>query len=152
MINYKNILVPTDFSEGFDIALSHAEEIALMNNARLHIIHIIEPTAFPSDLSFSQVSFVNLEKELEKNALIEIQKIEENLKSKHIDCKTEISYGRASDQIINYSIENDIDLICISTHGRRGLDHLLFGSTTERVLKRAHCPVLAVRIPKQVDK
>jgi len=148
MKSYKNILVPTDFSEGFDIALAHAEEIALMNGATLHIIHIIEPTAFPSDLSFSQVSFVNFEKELEKNAQIEIRKIEEGLKAKQIDCKTEISYGRASDQIINYSIEHDIDLICISTHGRKGLDHLLFGSTTERVLKRAHCPVLAVRIPK----
>ena len=58
---------------------------------------------------------------------------------------TTVRKGRASDEICNYAKENNISIIAIGTHGRSGLEHFLFGSTTERVLRKATCPVLSVR-------
>jgi nucleotide-binding universal stress UspA family protein len=54
--------------------------------------------------------------------------------------------GRASDEICGYAKEHGISIISIGTHGRSGLEHFLFGSTTERVLRKAPCPVLSVRL------
>lgn len=113
--------------------------------SELHILHVIEPSVYPTDLGFSQVSFVDLKRELEKNAEIEFDKITSKLKSQNINFVTACLIGKPSDMIIDYAERNSIDLICIATHGRSGFQHLLFGSTTEKVLRRAKCPVLSVR-------
>ena len=50
-------------------------------------------------------------------------------------------------EIIRTAREKEVDLIVVGTHGRTGLDHVLFGSTAEKVVRKAHCPVLSVRLP-----
>jgi len=56
--------------------------------------------------------------------------------------KREVS---AAPAILDYTSDNDIDLIVMCTHGRRGLGYLLLGSVTEKVVRMAHCPVFAVK-------
>jgi len=156
MIPFKNILVPTDFSKGFDIALNCAIGIAKSMSSVIHIIHVVEPMVYPADKGFSQVCFAEIEKELENNAYKEMEKIIQKINSTQdeLSCtnapytliKTKVLFGKTEDQIIEYAEKNDIDLICIATHGRSGFQHLLFGSTTEKVLRRAKCPVLAVKM------
>jgi universal stress protein A len=48
-------------------------------------------------------------------------------------------------EIVQYARQNDVDLIVMGTHGRSGLSHLLLGSVAEKVIRKAHCPVLVVR-------
>ena len=147
MFIVKSILVPTDFSDPSNNALSYARELAKGQGAVLHIIHVVEPTVYPADWGYSQVGFVDLEQELRSAAEKELNKICDQLQAENFTVVKTVSSGRPSDEIIRYAAENNIDLISIATHGRSGIEHLLFGSTTERVLRKAPCPVLAVRIP-----
>lgn len=148
MFKFNSILVPTDFSIGFEVALNYAKEIAKSMDSVLHIVHVVEPGVFPPDFGFSHVSFVDIEKELEKNAANDLASITGKLTEEGYNFRAEILFGKASDQIIDYCQTQNIELICIATHGRSGFEHLLFGSTTERVMRKATCPVLAVRLPK----
>lgn len=144
---FSNILIPTDFFEGFEIALDYAKKMADKTSTVLHILHVVEPSLYPADMGFSHISYVDIENELMASSQVEIEKITSKLKEQQFTFKTSILFGRASDQIIAYSIENNIDLICITTTGRGSFDRFIFGSTTEKVLRRAECPVLSVKIP-----
>ncbi|MCS6965573.1 MAG: universal stress protein [Candidatus Kapabacteria bacterium] len=143
-----NILVPTDFSEHAQQALGYAKELARLLGATLHIVHVVEPIIYPAEWGYSQVGLTELEQELTRMAEQEIHNLVESIRAEGISVRGEVLYGRASEQIIRYAQEHSIGLISIGTHGRGGLEHFLFGSTTERVLRKASCPVLAVRIPR----
>lgn len=146
MFKFNSILVPTDFSEQFLIALNYAKELSKSMDSKLHIIHVVENTVYPADLGITQASFIDLEIEINKNSLEQLDFIKNDLAKDGIEVIIEIRKGRASDKIIEYCFEKNIDLICIATHGRSGIEHFLFGSTTEKVLRKAPCPVLAVRM------
>ena len=148
MYKFKSILVPTDFSDQFLLSLNYAKELASNTDAVLHIIHVAEHNVYPADLGITQASFIDLEMELNKKSTEQLEKIKNQLESEGFKAVLQISAGRASDKIIEYAYDHKIDLICIATHGRSGLEHFLFGSTTEKVLRKAPCPVLAVRISR----
>lgn len=146
MFTVSSLLVPTDFSQNADQALEMAKEIARGTNATLHIVHIVEPVVYPADWSYAQVGFADIEQELFKNAETELAKKADALKAEGFSVVTSVLRGRASDEICGYAKEQGISIISIGTHGRSGLEHFLFGSTTERVLRKAPCPVLSVRL------
>lgn len=148
MNKFRNILVPTDFYEGFDIALEHALLIA-SDDAVIHVIHAIEPSLYPADMGFSQISYIDIEKELKESSERELAAITEKLKTRGVRYRCEILFGRASDQIVAYAKHNFIDLICITATGRSSFDRFIFGSTTEKVLRRSECPVLSIKIPEK---
>jgi nucleotide-binding universal stress UspA family protein len=148
MFKFKSILVPTDFSEQCTLALNYAKELASNSEATLHIIHVVEHNVYPSDLGITQTSFIDLEIELNKRTAEQLDAIKKELEDSGYKATIHLSIGRPSDNIIDYAFEQKIDLICIATHGRSGLEHFLFGSTTEKVLRKAPCPVLTVRIPR----
>jgi nucleotide-binding universal stress UspA family protein len=143
-----DILVPTDFSEHAREALEYAAELAQRLGATLHIVHVVEPIIYPAEWGYSQVGLTELEQELTRMAQQEIAKLVEELRARGIPVRGEVLHGRASEQIVRYAHEHSIGLISMGTHGRSGLEHFLFGSTTERVLRKSPCPVLAVRLPK----
>jgi nucleotide-binding universal stress UspA family protein len=146
MFSVKALLVPTDFSANASQALQYAKEIARGTQATLHILHIVEPVVYPADWSYAQVGFADIEQELQENAEKELSALTDGLTKDGYNVVTAVRRGRASDEICNYASENDISIIAIGTHGRSGLEHFLFGSTTERVLRKAPCPVLSVRL------
>ena len=146
MLTVSALLVPTDFSENALKALNIAKEIARGSNAVLHIMHVVEPVVYPADWSFAQSGFTEIENELEANTAKQLDEIAQQLSAEGFTVKTKIVKGRASDEICNYAKNNGISIIAIGTHGRSGLEHFLFGSTTERVLRKAPCPVLSVRL------
>lgn len=148
MNKIENILVPTDFFEGFELALNYAKFISKLTGALIHIIHVVEPSVYPADLGFSQISYVDVENELKTSSELELIRISKQLESEGIKFKTALFYGKPSDQIIAYAAENSIDMICITTQARNSLDRFIFGSTTERVLRKADCPVVTLRISK----
>lgn len=146
MFTVSSILVPTDFSENALQALGLAKEVAKGTKATVHLLHIVEPVVYPADWSYAQVGFADIEQELQQNAEKELSVLAESLKAEGFNTATSVRRGRASDEICAYAKDNSISIVAIGTHGRSGLEHFLFGSTTERVLRKSPCPVLSVRL------
>lgn len=151
MYVYKSILMPTDFSQGAEEAFEHVKDIAKSMGSFVHLLHVIQPVVYPAGIELAHESLVNLQEELEQVAHINLGKLEKRLNDLGIKTKSTILLGTPSEQIAEYSLENNIDLIVIATHGASGIERFLFGSTTERVIRRAEIPVLVVHFKKKKD-
>ncbi|HZV11652.1 MAG TPA: universal stress protein [Candidatus Kapabacteria bacterium] len=144
MIRIKRLLAPIDFSESSKQALHYAVEFARSFKAELHLLNVIEPVMYPAEM-FGQVGMVDVESVLEKSANEEMQAWRTSLIPQDVPAVVETLHGRPFAEILRYAEEHEIDLIIIGTHGRSGLDHFLLGSTAEKVVRKAPCPVLTVR-------
>ncbi|MFZ9759937.1 MAG: universal stress protein [Candidatus Kapaibacteriota bacterium] len=146
MLPITSILVPIDFSQHSQQALIYAKEWAKQWSATLHLIHVIEPVIFPVDWGYTPVDLSDVEKEYQQTAENELTKINESLHNDGYSAIPQVLHGgRSSDEIIQYAKDHGISMICIATNGRGGVEHLLLGSTTERVVRKAPCPVLVIR-------
>ncbi|MFH1422946.1 MAG: universal stress protein [Planctomycetota bacterium] len=152
MIDIKKILVPTDFSDTANKAANHAAMLAKTFNAKLTLLNVIEPNFAPVSVStgditveLSQIAEV-FQKSYEEHVnkqLQEIAKSEQMQSSGGCDTVYLNDYPPSA-TIAKYAKSNEIDLIVIGTHGRTGLSEWFFGSTTERLLRIAPCPVLTI--------
>jgi len=138
---YDRILVPTDGNDGAESALEQAIDLARQYDAALHAIYAIDTPAFSSEFDVGVV--YDAFEELGRKAVGEIA---QQANAAGIDTvETAVLTGSPHRAILSYADENDIDLIVMGTHGRRGLDRYLLGSVTERVVRLADVPVLTVR-------
>ncbi len=144
-LEIRKILAPTDFSEHSCHALSYARTFATRWNAELHLINVIEPAVFPTEGGLTPMGMINLDSELSEAAERAMRDMLKREELQGAPIVTAIAHGRASSAIIEYAREHAIDLIVIATHGRTGLEHFIFGSTAERVVRESPCPVLTVR-------
>ncbi len=141
------ILVPTDFSETADAALAYAKDLATKLGASLHLVHVYADP-YAAAASAPEV-YASVPDEVRHRALEEVR---ERLLER-LDASEEYQFrgsrgtvrGLVAPQIVNYAESQDIDLIVMGTHGRRGVAHLLLGSVAEHVVRTAGCPVLTVR-------
>ena len=139
----KRILVPIDFSDSSLKALRYAVPFAEKFGATIYLVHVLEPPFLASNIE--NLGLAIPQRELaqstrEKLLSLAAQEIEEL-----VPVSAEVRTGRAFDQIAAVAKELDVDLIIIATHGYTGLKHILLGSTAERVVRHAPCPVLTVR-------
>ena len=141
----QRILVPIDFSEHSKNALRHAISYAKQFDAELLLMYVVEPTVNAADLSFGQVALPSNEKELRQRGKTGLEDLAKKQVGKRARVRTIIRTGKPFVEIINVAREEKIDLVIIATHGHSGVEALLFGSTTEKVVRKAHCPVLVVR-------
>ena len=148
MVNVKNILYTTDFSDYSKFALPYAIEMAERFNAKLHCLYVVEPINTPVDFGWAQVNYVELAENHEQHARESLTSIMDDEIPDKLEKNCEVVHGRAFKAIIDYSKEHDIDMIVMATHGLSGLSHILFGSTTEKVVRKSACPVLTVRHPE----
>ncbi|MCK9410549.1 MAG: universal stress protein [Bacteroidetes bacterium] len=145
LIGLKKILVPIDFSDHSKKALRYALPFARQFNAQLELMYVVEPTIYPSDFGFGQVGFPDVEKELHEKATQELAALIESSVPLSIRSSSVVSTGIPFVEITTYAQAEDIDLIIVATHGRTGVEHILFGSTAEKIIRKAPCPVLVVR-------
>ncbi len=144
-LGIRRILVPIDFSEHSKNALKYAIPYAVQFGARLDLLYVVEPTIYPADFSFGQVGFPNIEEELRKRGNEELVSLVKNEIRGRVEAGATVRTGKPFYEINEYARENKIDLIIIATHGHTGVEHILFGSTVEKVVRKAPCPVLVVR-------
>lgn len=144
----KRILFPTDFSDGALNALPYALDMAKSYGAKLYLLHVIYDIATASGLHIPHISVDEMYKELDASARKELEKF--GLEQRRVlkDVEHTVIRGVPYEEILKFAQEKNIDLIVMGTHGRKGLDRVLFGSTAERVVRNASCPVLTVREPK----
>ena len=139
--------MPTDFSDHSERAAAYAVELARRYEAdEIHCVHVSD---IPADLLATSAYYMTgpseqfieqVRKEGRKGLEAFARK---NFKDRPV--KTVFLEGRPFVEIIRYARENQIDLIVISTHGRSGIKHVLFGSVAEQVVRKAPCPVLVVK-------
>ncbi|MDI6767751.1 MAG: universal stress protein [Bacteroidota bacterium] len=141
----KRILVPIDFSEHSKNALQFAISFARQFNAEIILVYVVEPTIYPADFSFGQVAVPSIENELRERGKVELNQLVETQIAETLPARTIVRRGKPFLEIIKTASEEDVDLIIIATHGHTGVEHLLFGSTAEKVVRKAPCPVLVVR-------
>ena len=144
-INLRRILVPIDFSEHSKNALKYAIPFAQQFKASIDLIYVVEPTIYPADFSFGQIGFPNVEDELRVRGSDELDNLIKSEIAGKISARKIVRTGKPFYEINQYALEEDIDLIIIATHGHYGMEHILFGSTAEKVVRKAPCPVLVVR-------
>lgn len=145
----KNILVPTDLSEGAEAALDYACELAAKLGATLHLVHVIGiPSLGVPELGVAVTSTVIdqliTEDQTAVDALADARR--DRVTFGQVLLKT----GDARDVIDQTAKELGIDLIVMGTHGRRGIRRALLGSVAESIVRSAPCPVLTVR--NETDK
>lgn len=145
MIDLNRILVPIDFSDHSRKALRYAIPFAEQFDASIDLIYVVEPTVYPADFSFGQVGFPAIEDELRKRGGEELDELIGSEIGKRLKAKRVVRTGKAFYEILLYAKEEKMDLIIIATHGHTGIEHVLFGSTAEKVVRKAPCPVLVVR-------
>jgi nucleotide-binding universal stress UspA family protein len=147
-MDIKNILYPTDFSEGSSFALEYAVDLAKRYGAKLYLFNVIYDMAKGAGWYVPHVSMDELYKDIEKVAKKELDRFgnEEVRGLKNVERVTVT--GVPHDEIIKFVKKTKIDLIVMGSHGKKGMDRILFGSTAANVVRFAPCPVLTVRIPK----
>lgn len=138
MIALKDVLVAVDFGEAAEAALTYGRTFARQFDARLHAIHVLENRFLRPMLNDPQA----VENATRRQLL-------DRLTAADREGLSAVPVVRTSDdpaeEILGYAREQNIDLIVLGTHGRRGVAHLLAGSVAERVVRGAPCPVLIVR-------
>lgn len=143
----KKILFPTDFSEGSANAIPYVVDLTKHYGARLYIVHVIYDIAKASGWYVPHISMDELYKDIEANAKKECERwCTEELRG-YKEMEHRVLKGVPHEEILKFAEENDIDLIVMGTHSRKGLDRIIFGSTAERVVRNAKCPVLTVGQP-----
>ncbi|MBV6511655.1 MAG: TRAP-T-associated universal stress protein TeaD [Ignavibacteriaceae bacterium] len=142
------ILVPVDFSDYSIAALKYSTEFALVFGAELVVAYVLEPMMYPPDLTVGQIPLPPYEAEVSDKAKTELEKLVEPYQN-NVRITTIVRAGKPFLEIVDLAKETDADLIIISSHGRTGMEHLLFGGTSEKVIRKAPCPVLTLRNPEK---
>ena len=150
MIAFKELLIPTDFSEYSMRAIDYGVEIAEKFDSHLTLVYVVEPLLQAADLTWTTVDFEELNKAHKETAEKQLAKLVEERIPEGIRRDSVILFGKAFVEILKYAREENADLIVMATHGRGAISHLLMGSTAEKVVRKASCPVLTVKHPKHL--
>jgi nucleotide-binding universal stress UspA family protein len=140
-MNIKTILHPTDFSAASRYALELAFSLARDHGARVVLLHVVEPQFYGGEPTMPVVTFEDLRAEAQ-NWFATLPKPRGDIPTIEI-----IAEGEPVGQILRVAAEEQADFIVLGTHGRTGLSRLLMGSVAETIIRRAQCPVLAVKTP-----
>lgn len=134
------ILAPTDFSDCSQLAFDYAAQLARDFKAELRLVHVINPHAYPFGDKYAALDAAQLMREAADAAQKQMRSMAARFNRRY---SVRVMHGSPAIEICNAANE-DVDLIVISTHGRTGLGHFLIGSTSERVVRHARCPVLVI--------
>ena len=147
-VDINKVLIPVDFSDPSRQAFYSGLTFSRLFSADTYVLHVAEPL-HTFDSSYEDIMKVSSEVErLEKGVqrrldeLFEEGGVQENDRRR---VKVEIRGGKPWLEILRFAVEKDMDLIVMATHGHTGIKQMLIGSTAERVVRRAPCPVLCVK-------
>ena len=143
----KKVLVPIDFSDYSKNALNYAVDFAKHFKSELYLIYVVEPVIYPPDFSMGQIAIPSVDLEMDKRAKEELDNLAKKQIPSELNTHVLVKTGKPFIEIIETASETDADIIIIATHGHSGVEHILFGSTAEKVVRKAPCPVLTLREP-----
>jgi nucleotide-binding universal stress UspA family protein len=143
MISLNKILCPIDHSDCSKDALRYAVSFAMKDEAKLLLLHVIDIRSFNEGLDAMSTQIPN-EETIEQLRVKLLNCIPEEIRN-DMDVEAIVSQGIPFAEIISTAKKKEIDMIVIGSHGRTGLSHIMLGSVSEKVVRKAPCPVLTVR-------
>lgn len=152
MITIRNVLVATDFSPVAETALVYGRALARTFGGRLHVLHVVDNLAERlayADASIAGFAPAELQADIERVALKSLNAMvgEDDRRELRATPVLRVSHS-AANEIAAYAREASIDVIVIGATGRGAIDRMVMGSVVDKVIRRAPCPVLAVRNPE----
>ena len=148
-LTYKVILVPIDFSQHSKRTLEYAKRVATRDNATIRLLHVFQvPDYAVTQYEQRQQGSEQLRNHVdwaEEQAQENLNAVENELLSKGIKVKAYLRVGYPFEEIVAMANDPKVDLVIIGSHGLSGIKRLLVGSTAERVVEHAPCPVLVVK-------
>jgi nucleotide-binding universal stress UspA family protein len=136
---YENVLLPTDGSEGAELAVEWAITLAEVYDATIHTVYSVDASRFGGAEGSAEIY-----DELEQTGQAALETVHERAREADVSVVGNIASGPAARTILTYSEDRDIDLIVMGTHGRSGLTRYLTGSVTETIVRNAAVPVCCV--------
>lgn len=141
----QHILVPIDFSPNAEHAFDYTLRLARPLQARVTVLHVIEPLLMGHRDPLPYLSM----HELEGRIIEQVSTYQARIIAAGLKGDFAVLHGVPYQVIVDTARTAQADLIVMGTHGRTGLAHVLVGSVAERVIQLAHCPVLVLRIPAE---
>jgi nucleotide-binding universal stress UspA family protein len=144
-VRLERILVPVDFSDCSLDALEYAVVVAQQAKASLMLLHVLEPVSYGLDFTLSHM---RTREHVRESWTKRLKELTSSHQHSHVAIEFQLRGGLPADSILDSAQTLPCDLIVMGTHGRRGISHTISGSVAEAVLRKSHCPVIAVRSPK----
>ncbi|WP_436927236.1 universal stress protein [Halosimplex amylolyticum] len=148
---YDDVLIPTDGSPAAAVAIDHGIAVADAFDATVHAVYVVDTMALAGGADTTMagggggVATGDLLEPLVSSGEDATNGIAERARDAGLDATTQVVEGSPGSVLVDYVDEESIDFVTMGTHGRTGLDRVLLGSTTERVMRHANAPVLSVR-------
>lgn len=141
MVNFKNILVPIDFSEGSSLALDYAASFGFDFGSQLHLLCIVEEESLSANIGGDPLD--TKESWRKQN----LKRLEEFIPAKYrdLDILKRVDGGLSYQAIIDYATKNKIDLIIMGSNGQTGFIESWLGGTSYEVARKAPCAVMTVK-------
>jgi nucleotide-binding universal stress UspA family protein len=141
----KSILCPIDFSDFSAAAYQYAVSLAEYYKARILLLHVVELWRYPfADYAAQEADYAKFSRALNEGGEVQLQRFVMQYSADRIQPELVVHQGNAANCILSFAQKENIEVIVLGTHGRRGFDRLVLGSTTDRVMRKAACPVLVV--------
>ena len=144
-MSYSKILIPLDGSELSEEAFGAALPLAKAFGSEMMFVGVLDLTAGMYDVYSEAFNPVDLKAQLEKFLESALDRARTRAENEGVKARRFLKVGVPHEEIATLSEEEGADLIVMTTHGRKGLTHLLLGSVTEKVIRTSPCPVLVIR-------
>jgi nucleotide-binding universal stress UspA family protein len=147
MLRTERILCPIDFSDFSIVAYDYAQSLARHYQATVYLQHVVDiilpPWPYYPPASYLDADF----RKICLDAREQLQEFAKSHTKNGVQPECVVQEGEVTDSVLSFAQGQMADIIVMGTHGRRGFDRLTLGSATEKVLRKARCPVLVVRKP-----
>lgn len=147
MIELKKILYPTDFSEYAANARPYVIEMAKKFGAEVAVINVLMSPSYAVSPEFA-VDLTKIQKDMQGAAEANLEEVRKVFEKEGIPTRTILEIGSPFAEIVQTAKKETSDLIILATHGHGAVKHMLLGSTAEKVVRKAPCPVLTIRHPE----
>ncbi len=142
MAEIKKVVIPVDFSSNTEKIVDYAMSVVDKLGAEGLFFHVVNDFEGWYGTMMVHPSFTTMTNDLEKKSKEQIATLVNDYKEKKFTVDGDVAVGDAAEEIMKYAKKQNADMIIIGTHGVKGLEKILMGSTAERVVKNAPCPVL----------
>ena len=152
MFRKSSILVPTDFSTHANYALKYAVALAMQFKGTLHFAHVLDSAAIAgvrgNGMWLSNAESDNLVESMREHAKSRLAHLMQTAADAGITATEHIVQGNPTHEILRLAQETESTLLVVSTHGRSGFEHVVFGSVAEKIVRQSPVPVLVVKHPQ----
>ena len=144
MLEIKRILFPIDFTENSSKILPYVLSVSEKYDAMIYLLHVVEDISQWSGYLVPYISLDQYQENASKDAEEIFGKICEEQLQSYPNFQKSILTGDPAQEILKAIESEEIDLVIMGTHGRKGLEHVFFGSVAENVLRKSPVPVLVI--------